>query len=347
MVKWKTLLAALAAVCMVASAVPSANAQLFGGGGGGDAQVRLNDMEEQMRRLNGQVEQLSYQLRELQDQLRRMQEDNEYRFQQLESAPKQPGKRSDAGPAAPVQQQATNNAATAGAGLAPAEGTLGQMAPGSNAAGNGSGDAEFAAGGGYQDGNYQENSASGAGPLDLSALARGQFGQSQGQSQGQNQSMVSGGTPPGVNSGANQLPGQPSGQIASLGMTGDPQTDYDTAYNFALQGDYVSAEQSFRSFLEAYPKSEQVPSAQYWLGESLYAQGEYRGAADAFLKTYTEHPKNTKAPDSLLKLGLSLNGLGETGAACATYAELLKKYPNAAKAVRDQARAEQQRARCS
>lgn len=344
MVKWKTLLAALAAVCMVASAVPSANAQLFGGGGGGDAQVRLNDMEEQMRRLNGQVEQLSYQLRELQDQLRRMQEDNEYRFQQLEGAPKQPGKRSDAGPAAPAQpQQATNDAATAGAGLAPAEGSLGQMTPGSNAAGaaNGSGDAEFASGGGYQDGVYQENSASGAGPLDLSALARGQFGQPQQQSQPQ----PSGGTPPGVSSGANQLPGQD--QVASLSMTGDPKTDYDTAYNFALQGDYVSAEQSFRSFLEAYPKSEQEPAAQYWLGESLYAQGEYRGAADAFLKTYTEHPQNTKAPDSLLKLGLSLNGLGETGAACATYAELLKKYPNAAKAVRDQARAEQQRARCS
>lgn len=334
MVKWKTLLAALAAVCMMASAVPSANAQLFGGGGGNDAQVRLNEVEDQMRRLNGQVEQLSYQLRELQDQLRRMQEDNEYRFQQLEGAPKQPGKRSDAGPAAPAQQ-ANNNAATAGAGLAPAEGTLGQMTDGSNA-NAGSGDAEFAAGGGYQGG-----AASGSGPLDLSALARGQFGQPQ-------QLPVSpGGTPPGVNSGANQLPGQPAGQIASLGMTGDPRTDYDNAYNFALQGDYVSAEQGFRSFLEAYPQSDQVPSAQYWLGESLYGQGDFRGAADAFLKTYTEHPKNTKAPDSLLKLGLSLKGLGETGAACATFAELLTKYPNATKAVRDQARAEQQRARCS
>lgn len=341
MVKWKTLFAALAAICMMASAVPSANAQLFGGGGGNDAQVRLNEVEDQMRRLNGQVEQLSYQLRELQDQLRRMQEDNEYRFQQLEGAKKQPGKRSDAGPAAPVQepQHATNNAATAGAGLAPAEGTLGQMAAGSNAAG-GSGDAEFATGGGYQDGNYQDGAASGSGPLDLSALARGQFGQPQ-------QPASPGGTPPGVNSGGNQLPGQPSGQIASLGMTGDPRTDYDNAYNFALQGDYVSAEQGFRSFLEAYPQSDQVPNAQYWLGESLYGQGDFRGAADAFLKTYTEYPKNTKAPDSLLKLGLSLKGLGETSAACATYAELLTKYPNAAKAVRDQARAEQQRASCS
>ena len=339
MVKWKTLVAALAAVCMVSAFAPQANAQLFGGnsGGGGDAQVRLNDMEEQMRRLNGQIEQLTFQMRELQEQLRRMQEDNEYRFQQLESAPKS-GKRSDAAPAvqpqgaapgasaglpaAPVpgQPQSLSQGAVAGGGLAPATGTLGQL-PGAEG----------------QSGEVATLPGAG-GPLDLSALARGQTAIVD---------PTTGGartlTPPGVTS----RPDPMAGQMASLGLTGDPRTDYDAAYSHALSGDYVAAEQSFRAFLDAYPKSDLVPNAQYWLGESLYGQQDYRQAADAFLKTYTQYPNTAKGPDSLLKLGLSLNGLGEATAACATFSGLLTKYPNAPKAVRDQARAEQQRASCS
>ncbi|NBN79786.1 tol-pal system protein YbgF [Microvirga tunisiensis] len=327
MVIWKTLVAALAAICMVSAVAPQANAQLFGGSSGSaDAQVRLNDMEEQMRRLNGQIEQLTFQMRELQDQLRRMQEDNEYRFQQLESAPK-PGKRSDVAPA--VQPQASTQTAqgtlpaagqgAATGGLAPAAGTLGQLPASQVPAGS---DAGLPSGG----------------PLDLSALARGQTAVVDPSAAGSRAL-----TPPGVAS-----PGLPaSGQIASLGMTGDPRTDYDAAYSHALNGDYVAAEQSFRAFLDAYPKSDLVPNAQYWLGESLYAQQDYRGAADAFLKTYTQYPNTAKGPDSLLKLGQSLNGLGEATAACATFSELLAKYPNAPKAVRDQARAEAQRASCS
>ncbi|WP_106751421.1 tol-pal system protein YbgF [Pannonibacter carbonis] len=326
MVNWKTLVVALAAVCMVSAFAPQANAQLFGGSsGGGDAQVRLNDMEDQMRRLNGQIEQLTFQMRELQEQLRRMQEDNEYRFQQLESAPK-PGKRSDAAPAVqpqgavPATGQVQGQDLSASSGLAPASGTLGQL-PADQVT---QGEIVTLPGAG--------------GPLDLSALARGQT------------SVIdpaSGGartlTPPGVAARPDPL----AGQLASLSLTGDPRADYDAAYSHALSGDYVAAEQSFRAFLDAYPKSELVPNAQYWLGESLYGQQDYRQAADAFLKTYTQYPNTTKGPESLLKLGLSLEGLGEGTAACATFAELLSKYPEAPKAVRDQARAEQQRVRCS
>lgn len=338
MVNWKTLVAALAAVCMVSAFAPQANAQLFGGSsGGGDAQVRLNDMEDQMRRLNGQIEQLTFQMRELQEQLRRMQEDNEYRFQQLESAPK-PGKRSDAAPAvqpqgaAPATGQVSGQDSgqiagqvqgqdlSASSGLAPAAGTLGQL-PADQVT---QGETVTLPGAG--------------GPLDLSALARGQTSVVDPAS-GSARTL----TPPGVAARPDPL----AGQLASLSLTGDPRTDYDAAYSHALNGDYVAAEQSFRAFLDAYPKSDLVPNAQYWLGESYYGQQDYRQAADAFLKTYTQYPNTTKGPESLLKLGLSLEGLGEGTAACATFAELLSKYPEAPKAVRDQARAEQQRVRCS
>ncbi|MFS8115293.1 tol-pal system protein YbgF, partial [Rhizobium jaguaris] len=49
-----------------------------------DAEVRLQQLEDQMRQLNGRVEEMSYQLLQMQEQIRKTQEDNEFRFQQLE-----------------------------------------------------------------------------------------------------------------------------------------------------------------------------------------------------------------------------------------------------------------------
>src|SRR6185312_16231098 len=68
----------------------------------GDPQV--NDLLEQIRRLNGKVEELNFQILQMQDQMRKQQQDNEYRLDQLEK------KRTDAGAGAGT------NVAGAGAG---------------------------------------------------------------------------------------------------------------------------------------------------------------------------------------------------------------------------------------
>ncbi len=49
-----------------------------------DAEVRLQQLEDEMRQLNGRIEEMSYQLLQIQEQIRKTQEDNEFRFQQLE-----------------------------------------------------------------------------------------------------------------------------------------------------------------------------------------------------------------------------------------------------------------------
>lgn len=46
---------------------------------------RIAELQEQVRRLTGQVEELNFQILQMQEQMRRMQEDNEFRFEQLES----------------------------------------------------------------------------------------------------------------------------------------------------------------------------------------------------------------------------------------------------------------------
>lgn len=53
-------------------------------GGTLDAQIRMDQIEDQMRKLTGQLEELQYGLSQLSGRLDKMQSDNEVRFQQLE-----------------------------------------------------------------------------------------------------------------------------------------------------------------------------------------------------------------------------------------------------------------------
>lgn len=49
-----------------------------------DPSIRVQQLEEEIRSLNGRIEEMSYQLLQMQEQMRKTQEDNEYRFQDLE-----------------------------------------------------------------------------------------------------------------------------------------------------------------------------------------------------------------------------------------------------------------------
>ena len=73
--------------------------------------VRMDNMEQQMRQLNGRIDELTHQIQQLQNLLQRAQEDNEFRLKQLEGGKGQ--KRSDVAP--PAAAPAANQAASAGA----------------------------------------------------------------------------------------------------------------------------------------------------------------------------------------------------------------------------------------
>src|SRR5688500_14552317 len=53
-----------------------------------DAELRVQQLEEQLRQLNGRVEEMSFQILQMQETLRKAQEDNEFRFQELEGGGK-------------------------------------------------------------------------------------------------------------------------------------------------------------------------------------------------------------------------------------------------------------------
>ncbi|ODN66069.1 tol-pal system protein YbgF [Methylobrevis pamukkalensis] len=180
-----------------------------------------------------------------------------------------------------------------------------------------------------------------SGPLDLSAIARGEPGT-------YGVAGVDGGIgmPGGVGAPTAGPPDEGQQEMAAVMAPPDPRQAYDQAYGYILSGNYDLAETSFRQFIADHPDNPQAGSAHFWLGESYFARKRWREAANEFLDTYKTYPQSPKAPESLLKLGLSLHGLGETDAACATYSELGKKFPDAPANVRARVVAEQAKAQC-
>lgn len=325
--------------------------------------VRIDNMEQQMRSLNGRIDELTHQIDQLQNMLKRAQEDNEYRLQQLEGGKGQ--KHSEAAPAAapPAVNTATSTAeapmdsvgegGTVPAGFAiDAPGTVAPSQPAADAA-LGTPPAPLGTLPGTMASDTAAPSTSAVGgPLDLSAIARGELtpnnpaiATSGGLAAAASQDLAGGaGTLAPPTAG---VPAAPQ-QMASVAPTAaDPGADYDRAYSSILNGDYAAAETGFKKFLTDFPGDPRAADAQYWLGESYFSRHQYRDAATSYLSTYKNHPTSQKAPDSLFKLGLSLEGLGETSAACATYGELSKKFPKAQSGLVSRVTTQKQKLGCN
>ena len=125
-----------------------------------------------------------------------------------------------------------------------------------------------------------------------------------------------------------------------------PESLYERSNESLLRRQFGEAEAGFSNFLQKYPDHSLAGSAQYWLGETFYAQGDFKRAAANFLQGYKKYPRSRRAPDSLLKLGISLNRLGQAEQACAAYAAVSAEYPKAVDSRR-RAQAESKRAGCA
>jgi tol-pal system protein YbgF len=282
----------------------------------GDAEIRIQQMEDQMRQLNGRIEEMSYQLLQMQETIRKQQEDNEFRFQQLEKtgggasggggAAKPPVKKSEADIAPPASGggddiakviQAPQGAETAPSTDVPANEGLGQP------------------------------------PQELGSMDFDQNGKPVGNSVNKNATI-----------GSAPLPNATSSQqTASLGSEAD---QYKAAYGHVLSGDYGTAEQEFTQYISRYPNSARAADANFWLGEALYSQGKFNESAKTFLNAHQKYSTSEKAPEMLLKLGMSLAALDNTDTACATLREVSKRYPKASRAVINKVATEQKRLAC-
>lgn len=308
--------------------------------------IRIDRLESQMRQMNGQIEQLLHELRQQREMMQRQQEDIEFRFQELEGG-KATGKKSRAEQAVPQDSEPMDFGGTLRTPggpepmpsdsypePTPAENNGQQLGAPPSSLGTLPGVSAGVGAGGY--GQF-------SGPLDLSALARGDSGTT---TYGADATDSGIGLPGGPSTPVAPATGDASPQMASVMLPADPREAYDQAYGYILAGNYEMAQMGFHQFITDHPDSALIGNAHFWLGESYFARKMFREAANEFLDTYKTFPQSPKAPESLLKLGLSLSGLGEKDAACATYTEIGKKYPNASGALLRRVSAEQQKSQC-
>lgn len=114
------------------------------------------------------------------------------------------------------------------------------------------------------------------------------------------------------------------------GVQGTVQPGETEAFNAASQqfrsGDFKGAASSFRSFIAKYPQSPYQPTAQYWLGNALYALHDYKGSTaiwQGIVKNYPQHPR---APEALLAIANNQLEQGQKAAARRTLQEIVSQY---------------------
>jgi tol-pal system protein YbgF len=135
-------------------------------------------------------------------------------------------------------------------------------------------------------------------------------------------------------------------RLTTLPPSAAPKDEFDLGIGYMQRKDYALAEETMRNFAQKYPTDPLIADSQYWLGESYFQRQQYRDAAEAFLGVTTKFDKSAKAPDALLRLGQSLAALKEKEAACAALGEVTRKYPRASSGVKSTVDREQKRIKC-
>ncbi|MBN9148175.1 MULTISPECIES: tol-pal system protein YbgF [unclassified Nitrobacter] len=137
-----------------------------------------------------------------------------------------------------------------------------------------------------------------------------------------------------------------TGGLTTLPPSATPRDEFDLGIGYMQRKDYALAEETMRNFTQKYPSDTLTGDAQYWLGESLFQRQKYREAAEAFLGVTTKYDTSAKAADALLRLGQSLAALKEKEAACAALGEVTRKYPRSSAGVKQAVDREQKRVKC-
>ena len=270
--------------------------------------LRLSQVEEQMRIMNGQVEGLQFQMTQMQTLIERMKEDNEFRFTLLEGGGAgKPDAVTQSGGAMPVGElPQTQNSETL---LIQSQETLipQEQQP--------------------EDFTQQSIDQDGPVPLVFSGGERAIFE-----------------PPPSLlDSGQPLSLGFTPGQIVT---EGDADAQYKAGFDAIMQGDYQFAEMQFRQFVELFPDHDLAADATNWFGESLLHRGEFDEAAQVLLAGFEEHQNTPRGPDLLLKLGIALAGAGEKDTACRTFGEVLRRFSQMDGAFELRVAAEMARAQC-
>jgi tol-pal system protein YbgF len=279
------------------------------GAAGGDADeaasqvLRINRLEEALRRANGRIEELENAQHRLEVEFQKFRQDVEYRF----------GERSGRGAA---QSQAAEPQAQPS--VAPADlpaATIEAPAPASAPAKPRKSDAF--------DPNAAPNAPGAPQPLGTTAPSAPLTRPAPGPP------LELGKAPP-------PAPAATGPTIVGSGvaMLDAPREQFNAALQAFQAGQFAQAEDGFKAFMTANPAHRLTPDAIFYIGESYLQRSRPREAAEQYLKVTTDYSRSSRAPESMVRLGQTLATLGNSEQACATFAEFGKRYPAASASVK-------------
>jgi len=116
---------------------------------------------------------------------------------------------------------------------------------------------------------------------------------------------------------AGEYAGQPEGAEAQKDM----------GARYYLADKYPEASQSYKDYLDQYPKNPDVPEVRYWLGSSLSAMGMDHDAIDQFQKVADDARDSPWAPKALVGLGNAHFNQKQYDQAEKEYLKVLQDYP--------------------
>lgn len=292
-------------------------------------ELRLSQLESEVRRLTGQLEQQGFAIQKVQDQLNRLMTNLDYRLQSLERGSANAGQRNSR-QGAPMNQAASAGGNGQGAGQQ--EGIPGEQpqTPGAQAPGSSAGD------------SFSPPASPGNQPQfggRLGTLPRNNRVDQQAQSGGE-----TGASPP-IDGAGVAAPGQSAQQGAQQNAAATqqqfetPEALYEEAFASLGRSDYTRAERLFQAFIGEYPDHRLGGNARYWLSETYFARGSERPQGEAkkrlleqaavgFAEGYQTQPRGPKAADNLLKLAMTLGALDRSEDACNALSQLSEQFPD-------------------
>jgi len=287
--------------------------------------IRVMQLEENVRQLNGQVEELRFQMLEMQERLRKMQEDNEFRFQELEEQTDASDSVKDDSLGKPQPSDTSKDEESGGKTRQSITDIIENSGLNKNKRRMIDGVEIF-------DPTKDVNIDSQVGSVD------GSLGTIIFDADG---NLIDN------NKGAGPIQLVPqNGIAANIDLPQNPEELFNLAYQYFLGGEHERAAEAFQAYSNNFPDGRQLSDANFWLGESLFSLRNYEGAARTFLDNHKQFPNGNLAAQNLLKLGVSLGALNQRELACATYAEVPKLYPSAGNAVSNRVKVEQRSAKC-
>ena len=107
-----------------------------------------------------------------------------------------------------------------------------------------------------------------------------------------------------------------------------PAQLFQIAFDQMQRGSFGVARNGFQELVDKYPKFEETPSAQLYIGQSFAEEKNIAAADSVYQLVVAKYPKSKAAPTALYKYALSLIAQKNTVPAKAALNRIVKDYPN-------------------